>query len=141
MTDRVWTFQGQSPLTYGLMWLWHQMVGDAEWALRLLPVLFGIGTLFIMFEIGRYFGGRELGWLAVAVAVSLPELTYLTVSLRPYAFGFFFLTLSTYLLIRWLDGPDWRKGLAYAVSIAAAVWSAYFFALAFGAHLPLPSLA
>lgn len=43
---RAWEFQGQSPLTYEFMWVWKQIVGDqSDAALRLLPVLFGLGSL------------------------------------------------------------------------------------------------
>ncbi len=133
---RAWEFQGQSPLTYEFMWVWKQIVGgQSDAALRLLPVLFGLGSLALVFSIVKRLSGRESAWIAIAVAVSIPELTYLTVSLRPYPFGFFFFVLSTRLLIVFVDSPRRIVGVAYAVTSAAAIWSAYYFVFGFASHV------
>lgn len=91
----------------------------------MLPVLFGVGGLALIFSIAKRLADREVAWIAVAVAISIPEFTYLTVSLRPYPFGFFF-GLATRILIAWVDSPNWKLGVAYALTVSATVWSVYF---------------
>ena len=135
MLDRSWNVQGQSPLTYILMWGWNGLMSEpSDFWMRLLPVLFGLGTLRLLFLIGKRLGSADVGWFAVAAAIAFRELALIVVNLRPYAFGLFFVALATHLLLIWMDTPTTKLGLAYAVAVAASVWSVYYFGLAFLAH-------
>ncbi len=135
MLDRSWNAQGQSPLTHIFMWGWNRLMSEpSDFWMRLLPVLFGLGTLRLLFLIGKRLGSADAGWFAVAAAIAFREMTLVVVNMRPYAFGLFFVALATYLLLAWIDTPTTKLGLAYALAVAASIWSVYYFGLAFLAH-------
>ena len=127
--------QGQSPFTYVLMWAWNAALSPSDFVLRVLPVIFGLGTLALLFSIGKRIAGKPFGWYAVAAAVSLYELRAMIVNFRPYAFALFFLVLSTRLLMAWDDKPTVPVTLGYIVATAGAVWSVFYFGFALIAHV------
>lgn len=134
--ERSWTIQGQGPLTYVLMWAWRHLPGsESDAVLRLLPMLFGLGSLVVVFHIAKRLGGRNASWISLVVFLSVPALARELVNLRPYAFGFFFTALATLVLLEWDQRQSGKLAVGYAVLMAAAVWSSYHFGFAFLAHL------
>jgi len=106
------------------VWLWG---GEAEWWVRLLPALCGIGLIFLVWRLGRrLFGPRVglLGGLFVAfapVAVYLSrELRYHTLAAALAAAAFLF-----YLRLRESGRRIDRRGLT--VTLVLGLYTHYYF--------------
>ncbi len=113
--ERVYEFHAQTPFYYLLPWLAVQLFGESEIALRLPSVIFGFGTLSIVYLLGRDGWGKEAGLLAA----SLLSVSYFAVeadaSARPYALVLFFVALMLLGFTRAvLTGSRWGRVLFIA---------------------------
>ncbi len=125
----------QSPFTFVLMWAWNRALSPSDFGLRVLPVLFGLGALAVLYSTGKRLGGGAMGWYTVAAGAAMYEMRALVVNFRPYAFALFFFALSTRLLIAWDDKPSKGNAIGYMLATAATVWSVLYFGLAFAGHV------
>jgi 4-amino-4-deoxy-L-arabinose transferase-like glycosyltransferase len=127
--DRSWTYQGQSPLYYLLVWGTRHVTGDQEWALRLPSVAFAALSVFLLYRLVRRLVDAECARIAAVVFIAWPIVAFSAIDFRPYALETLVGITSTLALVRWLDGGEPWKGLLYVVSFAAAVYVHYFFGL------------
>jgi hypothetical protein len=114
-----------------LLFLWGELtalrlLGPSEWAMRLLPFLAGLGSLFLFWRLARLALPRlartlAVGFLAVAVwPVSMGTFT------KPYAFDLFASLLLLLPAVCWLRQPGrlrWPVLLTLATPLA--VFSSY----------------
>jgi hypothetical protein len=123
-----------------VLFLWSELTifrlfGGSEWALRLLPALAGLGSLFIFWRLARL----TLPPLAGALAVGFLAVAYYPVrhgcEVKPYAFDLFFSLVLLHAAAQWLQQPQRKRwlviltllvpfalGLSYpAVFVAGAV--------------------
>jgi hypothetical protein len=120
------------PLRFGqvapVLFLWleraaHQWLGDSELALRLFPLVAGVGAVFLFWRLAR----ATLDPLAATFAVGILSVAYYPVrhscEVKPYALD---LLLATALLtpaVCWLQEPQrlrWLAVLAAVVPVALA---------------------
>ncbi len=52
------------PLFFWFLWAWVQLVGEGEFAVRLLSVVFGVLTVAVAYSLGSMLAGRTMGSLA-----------------------------------------------------------------------------
>jgi hypothetical protein len=112
-------------------WLWAQratveLLGPSEHALRLLPLLAGVGTLVLLWWLARRLLPAWLVPLAVALAACSPWLRHYSTETKQYAsdaaVGLLLLAASLPLL---RERPGWRALLAWAGIGAVAVWCSH----------------
>ena len=120
----VWTANDiQPPLYYYLLWIWVQLVGTSEYALRFLSVIFGTGTLSLLWVLARRLFGRPTAWLVLLLGCISPLQVYYAQEARMYTLlaglGLLSSTLLLCLLDAWLPrartsllGPDSQSGAA-----------------------------
>lgn len=78
------------------LYLWAKLVGWNEFWLKLPFALMGIGSVFLIYVIGRQWFNRKTGLLAAAFfAVSQLTVFYSQI-IRPYSAGLFFVLFFTY---------------------------------------------
>ena len=132
--SRSWRFQGQSPAYYSLAWAAVELGGRSEAVLR-LPSLVAVAlATYLVFAIGRRLLDAETGFLAAAVFVATPEVSYAAVDARPYALGLLALVAATLALIHWVERPRLLAGCLYGLLVALAIDSHYLLATALVAH-------
>jgi 4-amino-4-deoxy-L-arabinose transferase-like glycosyltransferase len=105
-------------------------LGPADWARKLLPVTWGVGTIAACgWLVGRR-AGRPAGWIAAVLLAFAPFHVRYSQELRPYSLALFFLAVSLLALDRYLERPGagrfavlWLAclGTAYALYLAAVV--------------------
>lgn len=83
------------PLYYFLMHYWVRVFGSSEIALRMPSVLFGVGTVWIIYQLGKL--GTVSG--AIFLATSQFHIFY-SQEARMYSMACFLATLSTYYFIK-----------------------------------------
>lgn len=70
------------PLYYGIVWMAAQILGHSEWAMRLPAFVSGLLIIPVMYSIGKWHHGGNIGrWFALLVAL-LPTTIYYSVEAR-----------------------------------------------------------
>ncbi len=99
-----------------------QAFGEAAWSLRLPSVLFGAGSIWALYLLGR----RILGHRETLAACALMTVSYHHVWFSQNARGYmgllFFAILATWLWIEAGTRNQWRWWVAYAAACALGIW-------------------
>ncbi len=108
--------------------------GESAWALRLPSVVFGVGSLWALFLLGR----RVIGTREALLACTLMTVSYHHIWFAQNARGYmgllFFATLATWLWLEALSQNTWRWWMSYAVVGALGMWTHMTMAFVMTAH-------
>lgn len=121
---------GNAPLYYLLLHYWIELFGKSDAALRMLSVLFSVGTVGLMYVFARrhFLGDRGALLAALLVAVEPFFIAY-SHQARTYSLAFFLTLLATHLFLNLTGQPGQKPGrgswLAYGL-VAWAVWFSHF---------------
>lgn len=99
--EYIWFERGgdfHPPLSYLLTHFWL-MGGTNEIWLRLLPILFGVGTVFGIYKLGGKLVDKRFGLLSALLFSLAPFHIYYSQELRMYSMATFFATWSMYFLL------------------------------------------
>jgi len=132
--DRSWTYLGQSPLYYLVVWAIRHATGDQEWALRLPSAIFAALSVLLLYRLVRRLVDVECARIAAVVFVAWPIMAFSSIDFRPYALATFLAVAATLALTGWLDRDGWWRGALYVLLLAAAIWAHYLFGLIVVAH-------
>jgi len=125
------------PFYYFLLHFWMPIFGSSEFALRFLSLIFGVLAVPLIYAVGNRLLGRASGLLAAALVAVSPLFLWYSQEARMYTLVTFLCLLSTYLLLRIMDGQGRRSTLwaGYVLSNVIAVYTHFyaFFVLAFHA--------
>lgn len=119
------------PLYYVILHGWRALAGASEFSLRAVSALAGAATVACLFPLTRRLYppavARPAGLMAAAGVALSPSLVYYSQEARMYAWLTFLATLATLLLLLWRRErrPGW--GLAYALTLAAGLYTHYVF--------------
>lgn len=127
------------PLYYLLLKAWAMVFGWSELALRSLSILAsGAAVIFAGLLVRRMFGVR-VALIALAFVVFAPFLLRYGFEIRMYSLGSLIGIAATYVLVRAVDTKDkrqaWKLYGIYAVLVALGVYTLYYTALLWIAHL------
>jgi len=134
--QRVWDYQGQSPLYFILVWGIRQILGSSELALRSLSLVSVIGCVAIFPAILRRLGLQRDAWVGpvVVLAAMLGEF-HAALNARPYSIAIFCSLVSLYCLLRWIDSRSWMTWLAYVAATLLTLVFHYLFGTFLALHL------
>jgi 4-amino-4-deoxy-L-arabinose transferase-like glycosyltransferase len=118
--------ESSPPLYYVLAWLWSQLFGTGEVALRSLPALLGTATIPVVWALGRRLGGERAGLAAAALVAVNPMLVWFSQEARAYALLALLGVLSTLMWLRALEAPRPGRVVAWGAVGALALASHYF---------------
>ncbi|MFL5861279.1 MAG: glycosyltransferase family 39 protein [Solirubrobacteraceae bacterium] len=141
--DEVWTYQdilgcslgevlttvhtggeNSPPLFFVLAYATGKLGDPSVW-IRLPSIVLGALTIPLVYLIGRETVGRAQGVLAAALLAFSPFSLFYGVEARPYATMAFFVALSTWALLRAVDGSGSRWWVLYVVGAVAAAYTHY----------------
>ncbi len=106
------------PLYHLILFFWMKF-GTSEIWVRLLSVLFGLGSIFSIYKIGSFLGNKKVGLITSFFLAISPYHIWYSQEARPYMLFVFISLVSTYLLLR-------RNWLMYTISISLSLYSLYF---------------
>ncbi len=119
------------PLYYVVLHGWRALVGASEFSLRAVSALAGVLTVACLFPLARRLYpptmARPAGLIAGAGAALSPPLVYYSQEARMYLLLTLLATGSTLLLLVWQRQRRWVWGGAYALMLAAGLYTHYFF--------------
>lgn len=113
-----------------LLTYWVHWFGDSAFVFRLPAVLFGLGGIALLYKTGIRFFSKQAALLAVA-GLSIFVFPILHTSLsRPYAPGFFFISLLVYGILDYrnqTEKPIYFKGLLLTfIGLTGSMYSHYY---------------
>jgi len=109
-------------------------LGDSEAFLRLLALGFWVGTVPLLYVLGRRLVDERVGAVA-ALAYALHGFALeWAQQFRGYTMAAFATTLATLALVRLLEAPTTRRGAVYGAVAALAAYTHFFALLVLAAH-------
>lgn len=105
------------PLSYLLFHYW-MMISNSDVWLRLLPIIFGVATVFVIYKICQKMFGEKVALISALFLATAPYHVYYSQEIRMYSMATFFASLSMYYFIT-------RKPLGYVISSAALIYAHY----------------
>ncbi|MGD9809897.1 MAG: glycosyltransferase family 39 protein [Sphingobium sp.] len=111
------------------------LLGESAWTFRLPAMLFGVGSLYILWLLARPFVSARVALIAVGLCAISYHHVWFSQNARGYTELLFLTSLATLLFIRGMNRPGWGIWTAYGVTIAACMYthlSAGFFLAAHG---------
>lgn len=114
------------------------LLGDAEWAARLVPLAYNLGTLLLLFVAVRRRFGDAVGVAAAAVWALLPIQGLYAHLVSHEALGIFWCLLFVHLYLRWHETRAASRLVASLGALAVALWTdwpAYYLALFAALHV------
>lgn len=123
------------PLYYFFLKLWSLIFGVSDVALRSMSVLFGAVSIVLLFFLVRRLFGLRAACAASALFAISPFLIRYGQEMRMYTLVVCFVFAATLALSVALERKEKKYWALYAVLIALGMWTHYFTALAWLAHL------
>jgi len=113
LTGKSW-FSNFPPFFDFLLKLWMKL-GEGEFILRLLPLLFSMAALGVVFLLGKRLFDFRTGVVATLIIAFMPFQIYYAQDLGPYSLYQFLCLLSLYLLVKFLS-DDKKIALVYFIA-------------------------
>lgn len=117
----------QPPLYYYLLHFGIALAGDSEFALRFLSLVFGVLTIPLMFVTARRLFNSNTGIIGSLLATLAPLYVWYSQEARMYTMITFLLLLSSYALLKEIEGGGGRRWrVVFIVANIAAIYTHYF---------------
>lgn len=107
-------FSQVRPIYYLLLRIW-MVFGQGEFWLRSLSVLFGVGSVFLTYHLGRKIAGQAVGLLAALMLALSPMFVHFSQMVRMYSVGTFLGILGCLCLALALETPRAKYFAGWAV--------------------------
>jgi mannosyltransferase len=116
------------PLYYFILTLWMHLFGNSEASLRSLSLLASVGSIPLLYILGRNLLSAEVGIYAAFLFSFAPFQIAYAQEARPYSLLVFFALLSTLFAVKlWRGAKEWRWLFAYATAALFGLYLHYFF--------------
>jgi len=115
------------PLYFLLLdgWTLPMVAGESAYTARMLSTLFGMIGLAATYAVGKRLFDRRTALTALVLLATASFFVYYNREVRMYSLVLALASLSTWLYLRWLDRPMWRRGLIYGLCMAALLYTHY----------------
>jgi len=113
------------PLYFVLAWAARHLGGELATTIRLPSLVLGTALIPMVFALGTRLIGRSGAVMAAALTTLAPFAIFYSQEARPYATLAFLTCLSTLCLLNALKTPKAAWWVAYALSLAAVVYTHY----------------
>ena len=129
----LWGYQGNMAFYYFLLHGWIHL-GDSEFAVRSLSVLFGFLTIPAVYLLAARLFDRPTGLISAALLTVHSFHVHWSQETRAYSLLILLLVLTTYALIAALESSKLGYWLAFSVLAALCVYTHVFAVLVLTAH-------
>jgi len=115
------------PAYFVFIHFWIRAFGDSELALRLPPLLFGLGSIALVALLGRRLIDARTGLAAAALLAVSPVHIWHSQEARPYAASVFLVLATTLAFARLVDpAPARCKRSLYGALVVGTVFTHYY---------------
>ena len=105
------------PLSY-LMYHFWLMLGSSEIWLRLLPIIFGVSTVFVIYKLSQKLFSEKIALISALFLATAPYHIYYSQEIRMYSMATFFASLSLYFFVT-------SKKWGYVLATVALLYTHY----------------
>jgi mannosyltransferase len=113
------------PLFHILLRGWILLFGSSEIAVRMPSLIFGIGTVFVTYLIGKKLFEGKTALIAATLLATAPLHVYYSQEARMYMLAAFLTSLSVYFFISIINKDNLRFWIGFIVSSALMLYSDY----------------
>jgi len=113
------------PLYHLILKFWTSFFGFSEIAVRSLSVLFGVGTIVVVYLIGRQLGGKTLGILSALLLAAAPLHICYSQEARMYAAAAFFVSLAVFAFLRLIKNGSFFNWSFFFISLLLFFYTDY----------------
>ena len=97
--------------------------GFGEHALRLVPLIAGLGSLLFFYKVAQFILPPKAVWIATGLAAVCPHLIYYASELKQYSTDVLVATALSFVVLTFVSrSPDVTIGVVLAVAGAVAIW-------------------
>ena len=114
------------PAYFVFIHFWIRVFGDGEIWLRLPPLLSGLASLWLIFQLGKRYRDEATGWVAAALLALSPVHIWYSAEARPYATNIFLLLLTVYAFVRRREDERARWTVLFACGLLGLVFTHYY---------------
>lgn len=111
--------------------------GESAGAARLPSVVFGVGSLWALYLLGRKVIGQRESLLACALVTVSYHHVWFSQNARGYMGLLFFATLATWIWLEALQRDSWFLWIGYAIAVSLGAWLHMTMVFVAGAHFLL----
>jgi len=130
---RVWP-GGQSVLFNFFVIGARAIGGESDVAMRIPSLLMAMGTLVLIYRLGKRLAGPPAAVFSCLIFVSMREVIYVASTVRPYALAILLVTGAMLALMNWLDSGGLLYAGVYVVLAALTAYATYLYCLMFLVH-------
>lgn len=130
---RVWP-GGQSVLFNLLVIGARSIGGDSDVVMRIPSLLMAMGTLVLIYRLGKRVAGPLAGMFSCLIFVAMREVIYVASTVRPYALAILLVTGAMLALVNWLDSGRLLYAGVYVVLAALTAYATYLYCMMFLVH-------
>lgn len=106
------------PLYYFILKAWSGAFGYWEPTLRVLSVIFGVLTVYVVYLIAKKIGGKKLGIVSSFLLATAPLHIYYSQEIRMYSLSALAVSFAVFLFIRLLDkNPNQKDWILFSLSL------------------------
>jgi uncharacterized membrane protein len=115
-------------LYFILLKVWVGIMGSSEYSVRALSGLTAVGTVPILYLIGRRLFSTRVGITAALLLATNPFFIRYSQEARAYSLVLFLVSIGSYFFLRFVDAPSGKNRALYICATGLAAYS-HFFAL------------
>lgn len=90
------------PLYFAILWVWTNIFGIGEIAVRIPSIIFGLFTIYVVYLIGQKLHSKKLGLLAALLLAINPLHIYYSQEARMYSLAALVVSINVFLFIKLL---------------------------------------
>jgi mannosyltransferase len=102
---------------------WMTIFGESPFAVRLLSVIFGIATIYMMYLLGRDLFSERTGLAAALITAIVPFHVQYSQETRMYSLMALLLMGATWCMVRGWRSQSWRWWIAFGVLCGLAMYA------------------
>lgn len=120
------TWDGHPPLYFFLMLGWKTVFGESEFSVRLLSVVFGVGSLLLIYWLGAVIINRRIGLTSMFIAAIAPLHVFYSREARMYIMLVFLSVLTAAFLWLAITRGSRRYWAAYVLAAILLIYTHVF---------------
>lgn len=105
------------PLYYLSLKFWIDIFGFSEISMRSLSVLFGVVTVYVVYQIGRKFKNKKFGILTSLFLTTAPLHIYYSQEVRMYALSSLAVSVGVLVFLHLMDNPERKNWILFSLSL------------------------
>ncbi len=104
----------------------YKILGDSQFALSLLPLLYGVLTIYLLYHFASRYFSPLVGMISALLLAVAPYGVFISQELRPYSLMTFMTLASAYAFLRFLETKSWKYWILALLATSAATYSHVF---------------